>query len=383
MAKNNGVRRRCTATCTPSCTRHLWKLPGRAAGRGRQAAGGHPGRVRYGKEAAEARAEFLRQASAGGVDLRAAGTTVADAMRTWLDGKTDLKATTVRSYRQHVEDYWAPTLGRLRLRQVTPAVVEKALATLSAEHPPTSVARAYATLRSFLRDAYRLGALTSDPTRRVRPPKASSAERVRPTMAQVKVLREAMAAHPLGLAFGCATGLGLRRGELAGAQWADLDLDAGTWRVRGTRVVVGHAVVVDTPKSRTSVRTVQVPPGLVLRLRDHRRQQLEGRLLAGEAWTATDYVFVDELGVPLHPERYTKAFARVARSVGLPGLRLHDLRHLSAALGAASGETLVEVSKRLGHSSTTITGSLYSYAFEESAAEHAAARERLLDGTAG
>lgn len=64
-------------------------------------------------------------------------------------------------------------------------------------------------------------------------------------------------------------------------------------------------------------------------------------------------------------------------------MRLHDLRHLSAALDAAAGESIVEVSQRLGHSSISITSDLYSYAVEESAAEHAAARERLLNGTAG
>jgi integrase len=153
----------------------------------------------------------------------------------------------------------------------------------------------------------------------------------------------------------------MRRGELVGLQWADVDLDAGVLAVRRSRVSVAHAVHESDPKTRSSRRTISLDARLVAVLRAHRRRELEERLAWGPAWTDTGYVFVREDGFPLHPERVTVLFGRLVAAAGVSTLRLHDLRHTSASLPLAAGVHPKIVSERLGHSNVSITLDLYSH----------------------
>ena len=98
---------------------------------------------------------------------------------------------------------------------------------------------------------------------------------------------------------------GMRRGELAGLRWKDVDLDAGTLTVVQQRTNANHEVVVSTPKAK-SQRQIVLAPATVAALRQHRTVQLHERLALGEAWTDTGYVFVDEAGQPYHPHSYLR-----------------------------------------------------------------------------
>jgi integrase len=148
---------------------------------------------------------------------------------------------------------------------------------------------------------------------------------------------------------------GMRRGELAGLRWCDVDLDAGVLSVVRTRVSVAYTVSESDPKTRSSRRSVTLDARVVAVLRTHRRRQLEERLRWGEAWTDTGYVFTREDGWPIHPERISVLFARLVEIAGVPKIRLHDLRHTSASLALASGVHPKVVGERLGHSSISVT----------------------------
>jgi integrase len=153
---------------------------------------------------------------------------------------------------------------------------------------------------------------------------------------------------------------GMRRGELAGLRWVDVDLDGGTIAVTQQRTTAHYKVVVAEPKAR-SRRVIPVDAAVVESLRAHRRRQLEERLLAGPAWTDSRYVFVDELGVPYHPGRLSELFGRSCRAVGVPPIRLHDLRHTMATAALQAGIHPKVVQERLGHSSIAITLDSYSH----------------------
>ena len=99
----------------------------------------------------------------------------------------------------------------------------------------------------------------------------------------------------------------MRRGELAGLRWKDVDLDAGTLTVAQQRTNANHEVVVSVPKSK-SQRQLVLAPATVAALSLHRRRQRAERLALGPAWTDTGYVFVDEAGQPYHPQRYLPMF---------------------------------------------------------------------------
>lgn len=154
----------------------------------------------------------------------------------------------------------------------------------------------------------------------------------------------------------------MRRGEVLGLRWSDVDLDAGQVAVVQTLTSVnGHAVIGPT-KTVRSRRTVYLDEHTVNTLREQRARQREERLVAGPAWDATsDLVFRDEIGRPTHPDWFSREFARVVSASGAPPIRLHDLRHTFATLALKAGVHPKVVSERLGHATVGITLDLYSH----------------------
>jgi integrase len=129
-----------------------------------------------------------------------------------------------------------------------------------------------------------------------------------------------------------------------------------------TLTTVGYDVVVSPPKTLKSRRVVYLDPQTVAAIRLHRRRQRSERLTVGSVWDAThDLIFRDELGRPLHPDLFSREFARLALPAGLPRIRLHDLRHTYATLALKAGVHPKIVSERLGHATVGITLDLYSH----------------------
>ena len=177
-----------------------------------------------------------------------------------------------------------------------------------------------------------------------------------------------------GVLFHLALVTGMRRGELLGLRWTAVSLTGGFLHVETSRVAVGSRVVEGPPKSRAG-RPDRVPrPG-------HGRPAaaLEGRF---RRRSSTARAEVCRAGVhgrhgrPLTPWRVSREFHRRSEAMGLPVIRFHDLRHTSATLGLASGESLKEVSSRLGHSDIGITANVYADVLPETARASATRRAR-------
>ncbi len=191
-------------------------------------------------------------------------------------------------------------------------------------------------LKAALELACQEGWLARNPAEYVRPPRV--AKRAGATWSQAELRRFLAGAGADRLA-ACwrMTLYGLRRGEVAGLRWDAVDLDAGTITIGLARVLVYGRVVVKAPKSDRGYRTLPLDPDLVAALRVLRKQQAAERLAAGQAYEASGYVAVDELGAPVHPEWLTDEFGRIANRAGLPRIRLHDARHSMNSLLAAAG----------------------------------------------
>ena len=228
-------------------------------------------------------------------------------------------------------------------------------------------------LRKALNDAVLWGLLVRSPLLGVKPPRHEAPEMRAWTPDEARRFLDAVDDDRLYALWVLVLATGMRRGELAGLRWVDVDLDAGVLAVRRSRVSVSYLVHESDPKTRSSRRTISLDTRVIAVLRAHRRLQLEERLAWGAAWTDTGYVFTREDGYPLHPERITVLFGRLVESCGLSRVRLHDLRHSSASLILAAGVHPKIVSERLGHSSTSITLDLYSHVIpglqEEAAAK--------------
>lgn len=126
--------------------------------------------------------------------------------------------------------------------------------------------------------------------------------------------------------------LGLRRGELLGLRWADVDLDAAELTIRQTVTRVAGSLQYQPPKTRRSRRTLPLPDPVVSALRLHRARQAVLRLAAGKDWQDAGLVFTTAHGTPIEPRNLSRHFYSVRDDVGLSGVRLHDLRHTCITL---------------------------------------------------
>ena len=161
----------------------------------------------------------------------------------------------------------------------------------------------------------------------------------------------------------CTTGL--RRSELLGLRWGDVDLSLRRASVRQCLVAVGYELVFQTtPKTKGSVRSLALDPATVAALRTHHAAQAAERLSWGPSYEDHDLAFPKENGTPLHPQSVSRAFVRAAKRTGLAPIRFHDLRHSYATAALRGGEHPKVVSERLGHSSIGITLDTYSHLIE-------------------
>jgi integrase len=162
---------------------------------------------------------------------------------------------------------------------------------------------------------------------------------------------------------------GMRRSELAGLAWTDVDLDRGRVHVRQAQV----DDALDSTKSEESDRQVPIDPGTVKVLREWRRDQLAERLAWGPAWTDSGRVFSREDGAPLRPSWISQRFGAVIAREKLPPVRFHDLRHGAASMLLAAGQSPKVISEILGHATVAFTMDTYTEVAEELADAAAAA----------
>ena len=153
---------------------------------------------------------------------------------------------------------------------------------------------------------------------------------------------------------------GLRRSEVCGLQWRDIDLEGEALVVRRAIVVDVGKPIVKEPKTARSRRTVDLDGGTAEAISAWRRRQLGERLRAGEAWNDGDWVFTDPLGNPLNPEWVGKRFKRLLSDHQLRPITMRRLRHSHATALLRAGVHPKVVQERLGHSSIVITLDIYS-----------------------
>lgn len=352
-------------------------------------------------------------------------TRVDEYLTEWLRSKLDIRRSTLRGYRIHIESHWIPGLGHLNLSQLRAGHIADVLAEVPGSDANRQ--RVRATLRSALGDAVRQGLVLVNAASLVklpsgRRPKAQvwtddrvqrwrdaneALERARraeepaarvaelevaaqppsPVMvwtpAQLGEYLDHAAADRLYAMWHLIAHRGLRRGEAVGLRWADVDLGAGIATIAVELVQDGWTVYEDDPKSEAGKRTIALDAGTVTALREHRRRQLAERLEWASAWVESSRVFTREDGSQLHPAYVTHRFGFLAEEIGLPPIRLHDLRHGAASLMLAAGVDMKVVQETLGHSMMSLTADTYTSVYPVVAAEAAEAAAALVPRKSG
>ncbi|HZU77834.1 MAG TPA: site-specific integrase, partial [Dehalococcoidia bacterium] len=177
-----------------------------------------------------------------------------------------------------------------------------------------------------------------------------------------------------------ALATGMRRGELLGLRWSDLDLDAGTLRIeRQLQRLDGEYQFVPL-KTRRSRRTLALPPIAIEALRRQKVRQFEAKLAAGPAWQESGLVFTAMTGGPIHGSTLTHRYQQQLTAHGLPVRRFHDLRHGAASLLLAEGADMRRIMEQLGHSQISLTANTYTHLIPAMLKDNADLLQRALGG---
>lgn len=324
--------------------------------------------------------EKVRQAEKG-LDLSKTRQTVKTYLAWWLENVVSGRCSekTQRTYadivRLHIEpELGKHEIGKLTAQHVTTLMRTKEKAGLSAR----TVGHIRGTLRTALNDAVRQEIVDRNVAMRTDPPKRDASDREPFSIEEAKAFLTATALDPNAALYRLAVTLGLRRGELLGLQWRDVDLDAGTLRVSRSLGRVGREIVLKEPKTDRSRRTLSLGASNVAALRKHKDEQAFARKKAGGLWHDTGYVFVSSIGTSIDPDNLTKQFKALLVGAGLRDQRFHDLRHAAATLMLRDGLPVHEVSAVLGHAQTSTTLNVYSHVLPGANQRASDTMERLL-----
>jgi integrase len=227
---------------------------------------------------------------------------------------------------------------------------------------PASVRRLQVTLHKSMSAAVRKGLLATNPVDLADKPKIPARDVTEDVWSpeQMTAFLEATVTDRLAPAWHVACMTGLRRSELCGLQWSDIDFKTAVLSVRRARTQVDGRPVVKAPKTASSRRAVDLDAGTITALRRWKVAQAEERLRAGTAWEAGDWCFADELGRPWRPDAMTRSFIQAATAAGLPRTDIKGLRHAHATALLRAGVHPKVVQERLGHSSIAVTMDIYS-----------------------
>ncbi|MDI6872498.1 MAG: tyrosine-type recombinase/integrase [Bacillota bacterium] len=349
--------------------------------------------IRCTRREAEAKlAEILHQLN-GGTYVEPAKMTLGEFLDRWLEdyAKEAVRPSTLKLYWAIVANQLKPRLGHIPLSRLAPLDLQRYYAwalkegRVNAEgNPvgkplsPASVRKHHNLIHRALTHAVKWGLANRNVADMVEPPAVERPEIHPLTADQALRLLDASRSTGRYALYLAAVTTGLRRGELLGLRWQDVDLDVGTASV----VMAMKRSGLGSTKTRGSVRQIALSPSLVQALREHRAIQDEERKLWGPEWQEHGLVFTGDAGRPISPRNLVRQFKLLLKKAGLPNsVRFHDLRHTHATLLFRKGVHPKAVQERLGHSSITVTMDTYSHILPTIQREAAVTADEALFGT--
>ena len=334
--------------------------------------------------AAQTRLGTLRASlESGAYVARKAETVEAFVARWWPAKSTSLAPTTVEGYRAIIDGQILPALGSKPLQKLTGQEISATLtAIVDRGHTPRAIST-HAVLRLILREAVKMGALGRNPMDGVPQPRRPHHEMKILPPADWRRCREYLIrreSHWTPLFTLAITG-GLRRSELSGLRWGDLDTETGILTVRrAVHKLKPGEFIVREPKTARSRRGVALDKGTLAVLAAHRESADKAAEMFGRTVQPGDYIFARGDGTPWPGEAFSLAWRRTIAALGIRGVRFHDLRHSAASLMLAGGVPVQLVSARLGHSSPAITLGVYAHALPGASQDAAEKLAAILNG---
>ena len=290
---------------------------------------------------------------------------------------SQLKPTTLHSYKRVINSYIIPGLGEIKLQNLRPSHIQTLYNELLTKPnksgkplAPRSVEYLGAVLRIAIKYAIDVdGLLQNNPVNKVPLPKGRGTIPTPWNIDELNRFLDVAKSHRLYCLFRLSAFTGARRGELLALRWSDLE--GANLTISKSRTMAGNQVVEQnsTKGGTNGQRRITLDPETVSELKAHRKRQIDEAQKGLELgfWNNTGYIFVQENGEPIDPHTPGHLFQKLSRKAGLRSTRFHDLRHLHATELLRLGEPLHVVAQRLGHRDAMVTATIYAHVSDQQA----------------
>jgi integrase len=291
-----------------------------------------------------------------------AKTTVGELLREWLaERKHNLAAKTWEGYETTIRVHLLPAFDTVSVQRLTVRQLERFYTGKRATTGARSVELCYLRMSQVLDRAVRQHIIPRNPNVDVEKPMAPPAERRAWTIEQARQFLTLAQDSSYGCLWAIALHTGMRRGELLGLRWKDIDFEARSLRVLQTNAVIGGKPQLQPRTKSGSGRAIDLDPEAIALLQEHHERQQERRQAANQ-WHDYDLVFCGQQGKPIWPDDVRMAFKRLCKRAGVPYVSIHGQRQTMATLWLAAGVPVKVVQERLGHARPSIMMNIYAHA---------------------
>lgn len=305
--------------------------------------------------------------------------TIKEWVATWMEVyiEPNVSPTTLSGYKGMIKRYIDPLLGHIQVQDLSALSIQAWINSLKVspksgkEMSVATIKHTYHVLRGALDKAVLAGVITRNPCVGIILPKGKKKAPVIYDEAEIKRLIQAAKGTEMELIIDMELCVGMRRGELLGLQWDDIDWENRQIHISRNRVVVNGKSVIKNPKTEAGYRTVDVPDQLLQKLRRYRASCMENKMRMGRNYTDTDFIIVHPDGKPIYPEYVSQMLTKLQIAAGLPKCRFHDLRHLCASIMLKQGVDVKVAQQILGHADVSTTLNIYTHVLPSSSREAA------------
>ena len=330
------------------------------------------------KEADQALRRFITALERGEY-IEDTNITVSDWLQKWLEVYIvpTGSPTTLVGYKGMIRRYIDPRLGHLQVQEMNALAVQiwvnKLKVSPSSGEPLTAgtIKHTYHVLRGAMDKAVQAGLIHRSPCAGIQLPKGEKKKPVIYDETQIQQLLDFARGTEMELIIDLELCMGMRRGELLGLQWQDVNWEKNQIHIIRSRVAVDGKSVVKQPKTESGTRTLDVPEILMKKLKAYKVKCMEQKIRVGRRLLEEDFIIVHPDGKPIYPEYVSQMFTKLQKRANLPKCRFHDLRHLCASIMVKQGVEVKVAQERLGHKDITTTMNIYAHVLPGSAREAA------------
>lgn len=322
------------------------------------------------KEAEKALSEAIYK-SENGSFINPESITVSEYLLDWLKvyAEPNLSITTIDGYCVNIKNHINPYIGNIPIQKLRPINIQELYNQLKLNGRSDgkgglsgkSILYVHRVLREGLEHAVRNQLLSRNPASDVKPPTIEKYTAEVFNSEEVCMLLETIKNTEYELPIALSAILGLRRGEVLGLKWSNVNLDEQNLNINNQIIPTSKGIINKKPKSKDSIRTIPIPSIIISMIKKQQRQQRENKLRFGAGYKDNNLLCCKIDGSPFSPTYFTKVFSNILSEKGFKHIRFHDLRHSAATNMLKSGADIKTVSTILGHSNIGITLDIYSH----------------------